>query len=337
MNILIIGAGGFIGSHLSECILRNHRNWKIFALDVVADKINHLLADENFDFSKVDILASMSFVEKKLAQSDVVLPLAAIANPSTYVQNPLAVFKLDFEANLAIVKLAVKHRKRIIFPSTSEVYGMCPDDEFDEEMSNCVTGPIQKQRWIYSASKQLLDRVIYAHGIRDNLSYTLFRPFNFIGPRLDDIFNASYGSSRVITQFLSNIYHKKDINLVDGGNQMRCFIDIADGIDAIERMIENRDGCAEQRIFNVGNPSNLFSIKELAHKVVDMAKAYKKLADFAARVVIHSVDSREYYGSSYQDISRRVPAIQKAQKLLGWTPKIGLEESLTKIMDFYFG
>ena len=106
-----------------------------------------------------------------------------------YVQDPLRVFELDFEANLDIIRHVREYKKRIIFPSTSEVYGMCPDSEFDEEKSHLVTGPINKERWIYSTSKQLLDRVIYAYGKHKDLSYSLFRPFNWYGPRLDNIFN----------------------------------------------------------------------------------------------------------------------------------------------------
>ena len=115
--------------------------------------------------------------------------LVAVATPATYVQNPLRVFELDFEANLAVIRLCVKYGKRVIFPSTSEVYGMSQDTEFDEEATHFVLGPTQKQRWIYSCSKQLLDRVIYAYGEQDKLPYTLFRPFNWIGAKQDDILN----------------------------------------------------------------------------------------------------------------------------------------------------
>ena len=87
-------------------------------------------------------------------------------------------FELDFEENLRIVKMAAKYGKRVVFPSTSEVYGMCPDREFDEDSSPLVYGPIRKERWIYSASKQLLDRVIWAMGNANGLRFTLFRPFN---------------------------------------------------------------------------------------------------------------------------------------------------------------
>jgi len=332
MNILIIGAGRFIGSHLSEEIIKNHKDWHVTALDISSVKINQLLGEKNFNFIKTDILQDLDLLEEQIKLCDVIFPLAAIASPMVYVQNSLKVFELDFEANLRIVRLAVKYDKRIIFPSTSEVYGMCTDEEFDEENSNCVTGPICKQRWIYSCSKQMLDRVIYAYGIRDGLRYTTFRPFNWIGPRLDDINNENNGSSRVVTQFLSNILHGKNINLVDGGSQIRCFTYISDGIDALIKMIESDR--ADKQIFNVGNPANELSIKELAYKIVDLAKRYNRLNVDQIKIV--ETDSADYYGKSYQDVSRRVPSINKTSDLLNWRPIINMDELLIKTMDFYF-
>lgn len=336
MNILIIGAGGFIGSHLSETIIKKHQDWKIVAIDITADKVKHLLAEDQFNFIQMDILNNDKLLEEQIEACDVVFPLAAIASPLVYVQNPLKVFELDFEANLKIVKYAVKHNKRVVFPSTSEVYGMCSDSEFNEEVSNCVTGPICKQRWIYSCSKQMLDRVIYAYGIRDNLHYTLFRPFNWIGPRLDDIFNPNNGSSRVVSQFLSNIIHEKNINLVDGGNQVRCFTYISDGIDALIKIIENDNNCADKQIFNIGNPDNELSIKELAYKIVNLAKQYEKLKPSLDKIRIVEVSHNEYYGNSYQDVSKRVPSIEKTKTLLGWKPVVDINNLLCLTMDFYF-
>lgn len=337
MNILIVGAGGFIGSHLSEEILKSHRNWKIKALDISSDKVSYLLNDSNFEFHKCDILKEFELQEEMVKQSDVILPLAAIASPLVYVQNPLRVFELDFEANLRIVRWSVQYKKRVIFPSTSEVYGMCSDQEYDEENSNCITGPIGKQRWIYSCSKQMLDRVIYAYGQRDGLQFTLFRPFNWIGSRLDDIYNENNGSSRVVTQFLSNILHSKPINLVDGGNQIRCFTDISDAIDALVKIIKNKDGCANQQIFNIGNPYNELSIKDLAYMIVDLAKGYDKVRSLAEKIEIRGLPAAEYYGKSYQDVQRRVPSIKKAERLLGWKPVVNTSDSIKKIMDYYFG
>lgn len=336
MKILIIGAGGFIGSHLSEEILRSHPDWEINALDISSTKIAHLMNESNFKFNQVDILKEHDVVERAVENCDIVLPLAAIASPLIYVQDPLRIFELDFEANLRIVRFAAKYRKRVIFPSTSEVYGMCGDVEFDEENSNCVTGPICKQRWIYSCSKQMMDRIIYAMGIRDNLNYTLFRPFNWIGPRLDDIKNPDRGSSRVVTQFLSNISHGKNLNLVNGGNQVRCFTYISDGISALIKIIENENGCADKRIFNIGNPHNEMSIKDLAYRIKSLALEYDELRSNAEWVAIIAEDSDRYYGKSYQDVSRRAPSIAKARAVLKWEPVVGIDDLLRRTMDFYF-
>ncbi|MDR3180080.1 MAG: bifunctional UDP-4-keto-pentose/UDP-xylose synthase [Holosporaceae bacterium] len=335
MKILVVGGGGFIGSHLLEEILKSCRDWHVTAIDISGNKISHLLTDENIDFFEIDIIRDS--IEKYVKNCDVVLPLAAIASPAVYVTDPLRVFELDFEANLQIVKWAVKYEKRVIFPSTSEVYGMCEDEEFREDESNCVTGPICKQRWIYSCSKQMLDRIIYAHGLKNNLNYTLFRPFNWIGPKLDDISNPDNGSSRVVTQFLSNIIHGKDIKLVDGGNQIRSFTDISDAIAALIKIIKNENNCATQQIFNIGNPHNQVSIKNLAHEILELAKKYDAARSLAEKINIVEIEPHEYYGKGYQDVSRRVPFIKRAETLLRWKPVVPLKESLGKIMDSLFG
>ena len=336
MNILIVGAGGFIGSHLCEAILDRHDNWTITAMDISSAKISHLIGKDRFNFVQSDILKDFDLMEDSVKNCDVVFPLAAIASPLIYVQDPLRIFELDFEANLRIVRLAIKYKKRVIFPSTSEVYGMCNDEEFDEENSNCVTGPICKQRWIYSCSKQMMDRVIYAAGNKYGLHYTLFRPFNWIGPRLDDITNPNNGSSRVVTQFLSNIWHGKNLNLVDGGSQVRCFTYISDGIDALIKIVENKNNGADKQIFNIGNPYNELSIKDLAYKIKKFSSRYKKLKENASKVEIVVTSSADYYGKSYQDVNRRVPSVKKAESILGWKPSVNMDDLLIKTMDFYF-
>ena len=149
----------------------------------------------------------------------------------------------------------------------------------DEETSPLVYGPVNKQRWIYAASKQLLDRVIYAYGVRDNLDYTLFRPFNFIGPNLDNVDEPKEGSSRVFTQFLSNIMYRAPILLVDGGEQKRSFtfIDDADGMPA-HASSRTRTACATRRIFNIGNPANCASIRELAQLMIGSRRSSRSCA-----------------------------------------------------------
>ena len=262
-RILILGVNGFIGHHLSRRIIAS-TDWEIHGMDIETDRITALLPEKRFHFFEGDITINREWIEYHVKKCDVVLPLVAIATPAVYVREPLRVFELDFEANLPIVRAAVRYRKRLIFPSTSEVYGMCDDAEFDPESSNLVLGPINKPRWIYACAKQLMDRVIHAYGAHEGLDYTLFRPFNWIGAGLDSINTAKEGSSRVITQFLGHIVRGEAIKLVDGGTQRRTFTYIDDGIAALMRIIENPRGIASGKIYNIGNPANDFSVRELA-------------------------------------------------------------------------
>ena len=212
---------------------------------------------------------------------------------------------------------------------------MCPDKEFDEDTSPLVYGPINKPRWIYSTSKQLLDRVIQAYGMQRGLPYTLFRPFNWIGPKLDSIETAKEGSSRVLTQFIVNVLEGQPIQLVDGGRQRRCFTDIEDGIDGLMKILENRRGVADREIFNLGNPDNNYSVRELAKLVVRTMKEFPRFRDAARRATIVEVGSEKYYGKGYQDVEARVPKIEKARKLLRWEPKVGMVDSLRKTLEYY--
>ena len=336
LKVLILGVNGFIGNSLTQHILEK-KDWEVYGMDMSADKLGECLGDKRFHFVEGDITINREWIEYHVKKCDVVLPLVAIATPATYVTDPLRVFELDFEANLHIVRMCVRYGKRVLFPSTSEVYGMSSDTEFDEENTNLVLGPIHKQRWIYSCSKQLMDRVIFAYGAKEGLRFTLFRPFNWIGPKLDNIFEPKEGSSRVLTQFIGNILRGKDIRLVDGGEKRRSFTYIDDGVDALLRIIENRDGCADGRIFNIGNPANDMSIRQLAETLVALIKTYPKYAKLADDVKLVVTSSGEYYGKGYQDILTRVPSIRNAQKHLGWSPVTDLKTALRKTLDYHLG
>lgn len=334
LKILILGVNGFIGSSLTERVLRD-TDWEVYGMDMGTTKLNGAVGQPRFHFVEGDITINREWIEYHVKKCDVVLPLVAIATPATYVQDPLRVFELDFEANLDIVRKCVRYKKRVVFPSTSEVYGMNTDAEFDEESSNLVLGPINKVRWIYSCSKQLLDRVIAAYGQQHGLRYTLFRPFNWIGPKLDNILEPKEGSSRVLTQFIGNILRGQDIRLVDGGQQRRSFTYIDDGVDALLRILENRDGAADDRIFNIGNPKNDISVCELAERLLATIKTYPDYASLTEKVRVIEVSSGDYYGKGYQDILTRVPSVRNAEKYLGWRPTTDLDTALRKTLDYH--
>lgn len=333
-RVLILGANGFIGSALTAAILRQ-RDWEVFGIDLSDHKLGELTSNPRFKFIEGDITINREWVKYHIKKADAILPLVAIANPAQYVKDPLRVFELDFEANLEVIRDCVSYRKRLIFPSTSEIYGMSPDAELDEESSALVYGPVNKQRWIYAASKQLLDRVIYAYGVRDQFDYTLFRPFNFIGPNLDDIYEAKEGSSRVFTQFLSNIMHRRTIRLVDGGEQKRSFTYIDDAVECLLRIIDNKNGVASREIFNIGNPANCMSVEGLAHLMVETAQEFPQWSERARTTVITPVPSADYYGQYYQDIQTRVPSIRKTVERLGWVPTTDLQAAVRKTIEYY--
>jgi nucleoside-diphosphate-sugar epimerase len=334
LKVLILGANGFIGSSLTRAILKQ-KDWEVYGMDVGNHKLGQCMGHPRFKFFEGDITISGEWIEYHVQKCDAVIPLVAIANPAQYVKDPLRVFELDFESNLQVVRKCARYKKRIIFPSTSEVYGMCPEPELDEATSTMVYGPIEKQRWIYACSKQLLDRVIYAYGVRDGADYTLFRPFNWIGPRLDNVFEPKEGSSRLFTQFISNIIFDKPIQLVDGGRQSRSFTFIDDGVDALLRIIENKGGRASRRIFNIGNPDNNVSVAKLAKLIVSAFKEYPEYRERAERAKVVVVPSGTYFGKYYQDIQRRVPSIAAIRKQLGWKPTVDLKTAIRLTLDFH--
>ena len=334
-QILILGAAGFIGSHLCEHILA-HTDWQIIGFDLNTANIAHLLDNPRLRFQQGNIFSDQAWIESAVAAADVVLPLVAIANPALYVQDPLRVFELDFEANLQIIRWCVKYQKRVIIPSTSEVYGMCQDAAFDEESSNLVVGPINKSRWIYSCCKQMLDRVVTAYGDRDGLHYTIFRPFNFMGPRLDNLNSEKEGTSRAFTQFVGNVMRNKPIQLVDGGLQQRCYVYIDDAIEALVSIIANKDGVAHNKIFNIGNPDNNISMRDLALQIIDEMKRIPSLSAAAQNAQLVTVAGSDYFGAGYQDVNARVPSITQAQTHLNWQPKTCIRAGIQKTLAFYF-
>ncbi|MGE0115768.1 MAG: bifunctional UDP-4-keto-pentose/UDP-xylose synthase [Steroidobacteraceae bacterium] len=333
-KVLIIGVNGFIGHHLANRILRT-TDWHVYGMDMNSDRIADLMGDKRFHFFEGDITINREWITYHIKKCDVILPLVAIATPATYVREPLRVFELDFEANLPIIRAAVEYKKRLIFPSTSEVYGMCTDEAFDPETSNVVYGPINKPRWIYACAKQMMDRVIHAYGQERGFDYTLFRPFNWIGSGLDSINTTKEGSSRVLTQFLGHIVRGETIKLVDGGQQKRSFTHIEDGIDALMAIIENKNGVATGKIYNIGNPANNFSVRELATDMLALAAKYPEYAESARKVKLIDVTSGDYYGKGYQDVQNRVPKIDNTCKDLNWQPRVTMQDALQRIFESY--
>ena len=327
MKIFLLGAGGFIGSHLVQKVLETS-DYEISAFDINTTRLEKFIGNKRFTCFKGDIFHETDYIREQIASCDVVLPFAGVAMPAYYLSKPLWTFELDFEQNLKVVRMCLKYKKRVIFPSTSEVYGLANENILLEDESPLVTGPVGKMRWIYSCSKQMLDRVITAYGQENGLQYTLFRPF------LDTMEDAKQHRARSITQFIYDILHRGEIKLVGGGKQRRSFTWIGDGTDALMLILKNHKGQADSKIFNIGNPNNNYSIRELAEIIVDEMKSFPKFRDKAERVKLITISPENYYSDGYDDTMNRRPSIDKV-KSLGWNPQVSLRDAVRMTLEAY--
>ena len=333
MKTLILGANGFIGSHLIQGIL-DGTDWSVNAFDLDGANLEHHRDSPRFSFTCGDIFTDDDWLRSAVAEADVVLPLAGIAKPSYYLSKPLWTFELDFEQNLKIVRMCVEADRRVVFPSTSEVYGMSSDAVLKEDESPLTVGPINRMRWIYSCGKQMMDRVIAAYGQERGLRYTLFRPFNWIGPRLDTFKDAEERTARSITQMVHDVLTGRGITLVNGGEQQRSFTHISDGIAALLAILRD-ERASDGRIFNIGNPANNASIKELARIVIEVMKEIPAFREAAEKAAVTVMPAEEYYGNGYDDMKNRVPSIEAIGSALGWRPIVPLREAVAMTIASY--
>lgn len=333
-KILILGAGGFIGSHLTAELM-NLQHYQLTAVDINNDKLKDL--GNRINYINVNLKTEKRKVSSLIEHNDIIINLVAIANPSLYLTDPLGTFELDFMDNLFVVEECVKHKKRLIQFSTSEVYGKSasvynPEEEyvFHEDESNLILGPINKHRWIYASSKQLLERVIHAHGIKNDLNYAIVRPFNYIGPKIDFLPSEEDGVPRVFSLFMDALLYNKTMYLVNGGDQQRCYTDIRDATDAHIKIIDNVNNVANQEIINVGHRRNEISIKGLGLMMREIW-----IDKYGSTVPsMTTISGEDFYGKGYDDSDRRIPHSVKIESM-AWSPKYAIEDTLLHSMEYY--
>lgn len=327
-TLLLLGAGGFIGSHLVEHLLQLGRH-RLIGLDLTDEKLVGI-EGKNFTFHKAD-LRDYKRVEPLIAEADIVVDLIAYANPSLYVSAPLEVFDLNFVQNLEVAKLCARHRKRLIQYSSAEVYGKNAEGgSYSEEHSDFVYGPVNKQRWIYASGKALLERVLYAQAEAGELEYTIIRPFNFIGSRFDYLVPAhALGGPRVFAHFISALLTGGPLRLVDGGTVHRAFMHIHDANRAFETLLDHPG--ARNQIFNVGNPENNLTIAAVAQLMLEL---YEELTGQWPSSEVVSISGVEFYGEGYEDGDRLPPNVSKMMSL-GWAPREDLRSTFREAMSHY--
>lgn len=347
MNILSLGAGGFIGSHLTHRLLQE--GCRVTAVDIDFDKISDCAAHPNLTLIKQDIRQPGWGLDALVREADLVVDLIAYANPGLYLRIPLEVFRLNFIENLKIAEACVAHGKRLVQFSTCEVYGRTaaslaranvadPEDPihatFSEDTSEYILGPVAKHRWIYSCAKQLLERVLHAYGIEHGFKYTIIRPFNFIGPKIDFLLHEREGIPRVFSFFMDALLNGTQMKLVNGGTARRCYTYIDDAVECCWRIVQNPGGVCDRQIFNIGSPANEISIRRMAETMLDIYR--REFRDDGVRLPdIVSVTGEEFYGEGYDDSDRRIPDITKARTLLGWEPAWAVHDILETTMRYY--
>ena len=356
-RIALLGCGGFIGSHFLDMALADP-DCEVEGWDWSPDKIRPHLGKPNFAFHAGDLYADPR-LEERIAGCDAVIALAALCNPAQYNTRGVDVIDSNFTLPRRIADLCARRGKWLIQFSTSEVYGQtlshwtggaedAPPSryELDEDTSPLLLGPVSGQRWSYACAKQLLERYIVALHRESGLAYTLVRPFNFLGTRMDYLpglgdagIPASrrpedQGTPRVLACFTAALLGRKPLTLVDGGRNRRTFLAVEEAVDALRLMLA-RPGLARNQIFNLGNPANETTIRGLAEAMREIAAEATGDAGLASLPLV-DVPALEFYGEGYADSDRRMPRIDRARHLLGWSPSRGLRDILRTVIEDAF-
>ena len=313
MKYLITGGAGFVGSHLADALVG--RGDSVVALDNLSTGVSQNLAGVRgsplFKYVSGSILDE-ALVEELVGSVDHVLHLAAAVGVFNIVDRPLESLTTNVRGTENVLAACKKHGKPVLITSSSEIYGKNSSGPLNEESDRIIGSPL-KSRWSYSAAKGLDESLGYFYFSEFGLPVRLVRLFNTVGPRQV----GNYGM--VVPRFVSAALDGADLVVYGDGKQSRCFAHVADVVAALLLVIDSKDAVGQ--VFNIGNDREI-SIMELAQLVI--AKTGSSSA-----IVSKSYD--DAYGAGFEDMSRRVPDIFKIKRVLGWSPKLGLEEIISDI------
>jgi UDP-glucose 4-epimerase len=318
MKVLITGGGGFLGSHLGDGLLA--AGHEVTALDTSPDlKVRHNLDNPHFRYIKGSIF-DLDLLESLVRKSDLVYHLAAVVGVEHYVEDPFHVLNVNVNGTQNVLKFAHRYDKKLVFASTSEVYGKSKDAPFRED-GDRLLGSTEIDRWCYSTSKAVGEHFCFAY-LKLGLPVVIVRFFNVYGPRLDRI-----DVGRVITIFMGQLLRGEDLTVIGDGKQTRSFTYVDDAVQALVQAGVRPE--AVGKVINIGNDTET-SVLELAEAMIrafpDAPKAGSK---------IKFVPQEKIYGTSYEDIQRRVPDITRMRTILGVDPTITLEDGLRRTIDWF--
>jgi len=317
MAALITGGAGFIGSHLAEELLK--RGGRVLVIDDLStgkrENVSHLEEDERFSFIQGTIL-NEPLMESLVEESDIIYHLAAAVGVEFIIRNPIRSIEVNVLGTEIVLRLAEKNKKKIIIASSSEIYGKNQKEIFTENDGG-VLGTTLTHRWSYSCSKALGEFLALAYWREKSLPVIIVRLFNTCGPRQ----TGKYGM--VVPRFIEQALCGEPMTIYGDGNQTRSFAYVGDVVNGMVSLVNHPEAIGE--IFNIGGEEKI--------TIFDLAKKIRRLAGSNSEIVY--LPYSEVYGEGFEDMRHRIPDTSKIRNLIGYVPKVGLDDALKKTIEYY--
>lgn len=314
MKILITGGAGFVGSHLADKLIAEGH--EITVIDDLStgrySNVEHLEGNPNFRLI-IDTVLDAELMEELVRETDRVFHMASAVGVRLIMEQPVKTIETIFHGTDVVLKFCSRYRKRVLIPSTSEVYGKGASVPFREE-DDLLTGATDKHRWAYACAKTLDEFLALAHWKETRLPVVVVRLFNTVGPRQ----TGQYGM--VVPRFVHAAMKNEPISIHGDGTQSRCFGHVLDVVEGLTKVLET-PACFGQ-VINLGNDEET-SIKQLAEKAIELAGSSSEL---------HFVSYDEVYGEGFEDMQRRVPSLDKAKRLVGYQPTRSLADIINDVI-----
>lgn len=315
MKILITGGAGFVGSHLADKLI--DQGHEITVIDDLStgrySNVEHLEGTPNFRLI-IDTVLNQDLMEELIRESDRVFHMASAVGVRLIMEQPVKTIETIFHGTDVVLKYCSRYRKRVLIPSTSEVYGKGASIPFREE-DDLLTGATDKHRWAYACAKTLDEFLALAHWKETRLPVVVVRLFNTVGPRQ----TGQYGM--VVPRFIHSAMKNEPITVFGDGTQQRCFGHVLDVVEGLSKLLESPQ-CFGQ-VINLGNDEEV-SILGLAEKAIELT---------GSKSEIRFIPYEEAYGDGFEDMRRRVPGLNKAKKLIGYQPTRSLTDIINDVAN----
>jgi UDP-glucose 4-epimerase len=317
MNVLITGGAGFVGSHLAEALLQ--RGQHVTIIDDLStgrmENFAHVRAFPHFRFA-IETIMNEAVMDRLVSECDMIYHLASAVGVELIVNRPVEVIERCILGSEVVLKIANRYKKKVLITSTSEVYGKSSKVPFSED-DDRILGPTTKSRWSYSCSKAIDEFLALAYLKEKKLPIVIVRLFNTVGPRQ----SGQYGM--VVPRFVQAALNNQPIRVYGDGSQSRCFGYVGDVVNAMIALA-NHPGAVGQ-IFNIGSDEEI--------TIMDLAQKVKTLTGSQSEIV--KIPYEQAYEQGFEDMVRRMPDLTKIKKLIGYAPKVKLDEIIIRVRDYF--